>query len=188
MTLPRWRFLLLRRILRSGGVVAYPTEGVWGLGCDPDNPVAVARIRAIKNRSRRQGLILVAGSIDEFAPYLSGLTESQRLRFGQWSPGVTCLIPDNGLASRWVLGDNRTLAVRVTEHPLAGALARALGGPLVSTSANPHGHAAARTGLRVRQYFRVGGGIDYLVAGPLGGRAGASEIRELSTGRVVRAG
>lgn len=190
MALPRWRFLLARRVLRSGGVVAYPTEGVWGLGCDPDNADAVARILEIKKRSWTQGLILVASDLGQLEPYLEGLTETERAPLGNWPVGATCLVPDNGEAPDWIVGDNETLAVRVTRHPVAAALCQALGGPVVSTSANPHGHPSARTALRVRQYFKVGrrGSIDHLFAGQLGGARGASEIRELLTGNIVRAG
>ena len=189
-SLPSWRFSLARQVLGAGGVVAYPTEGVWGLGCDPDNAEAVARILEMKQRSWTQGLILIADSICRFAPWLAGLTDEQRQKLDNWPVGVTCLIPHNGRASALVAGQHSRLAIRVTDHPIAAGLARAQGGPIVSTSANPHGRPAARNATQVRGYFGSGAGaaIDLLVPGELGQAGGASEIRDLQTGKITRSG
>ncbi|HEX4881543.1 MAG TPA: L-threonylcarbamoyladenylate synthase, partial [Porticoccaceae bacterium] len=126
--------------MRAGGVVAYPTEAVWGLGCDPDDAAAVARVIALKGRDPGKGLILVAAELDMLAPYLRGLHPQWLARMAATWPGpVTWLIPDNGRALPLVTGGQGTLAVRVTAHPVAAALSRAFGGAIVSTSANPQG-------------------------------------------------
>lgn len=181
-----WRIKLVVQRLLAGEVIAYPTEGVWGLGCLPENEEAVARILALKQRSWEQGLILAAGRIEDFDAYLAGITDFERQTLlAAWPGPVTFIVTDNGAAPVWIRGHHDTVALRVSAHPMVAAICRQLGGPVVSTSANPSNRPAARTALRVRQYFPQG--IDYIVPGDLGGGGGASEIRVLRTGEVLRA-
>lgn len=171
--------------MAAGGVVAYATEAVWGLGVDPANSDAVARLLALKQRPRHKGLILLAADEAQLTPWLQELSPAERQRLAQTWPGaVTWLVPNRGLASRWVTGDFDTVALRVTAHPLAAGLCRAFGGPIVSTSANPQGLPPARTGWKVRQYF--GKRLDALAPGQVGGRKNPSQIRDLATGKVIR--
>ena len=158
-SLPSWRFSLARQVLGAGGVVAYPTEGVWGLGCDPDNAEAVARILEMKQRSWTQGLILIADSICRFAPWLAGLTDEQRQKLDNWPVGVTCLIPHNGRASALVAGQHSRLAIRVTDHPIAAGLARGAGRPdcfNLGESARPAGGQECHPGARLFRERRRG--------------------------------
>ncbi|MDQ2077071.1 L-threonylcarbamoyladenylate synthase [Marinimicrobium sp. ABcell2] len=175
------------RLMQGGGVVAYPTEAVWGLGCDPSNPEAVFRLLALKDRSPQKGLILLAANIDQLEPLLSGLDDLQRQRLRRTWPGpTTWLVPHHGKVPSWISGRFDSVAVRVTDHPIAAGLSQAFGGPIVSTSANPQGREPAGNPLRLRQYFP--GELDDIVPGPLGGRCQPSEIRDLLTGEVLRAG
>ena len=168
-------------------MVAYPTEAVWGLGCDPWSEAAVGRILKLKRRSEAKGLILIASHIDQFAPFLQGLDGNQRERIlPDYNQPITWLVPDNGTAPDWVIGEHDTVALRITAHPVAAALCTLFGGPLVSTSANPQGLPAATNGLKVKSYF--GQGIDYLSPGAVGRSRQASEIRNLITSEVVRPG
>ncbi|TQV70691.1 tRNA threonylcarbamoyladenosine biosynthesis protein RimN [Exilibacterium tricleocarpae] len=181
------RILRTAVVLRSGGVVAYPTEAVWGLGCAPAQEAAVRRLLALKQRSPDKGLILVAADIGQLEPYLEGLSTGQRQTLADTWPGpVTWLVPANGRAGSWITGQFDTLAVRVTNHPLVQGLCRAFDGPLVSTSANPQGRPPARTALAVRRYF--GQQLDYITPGQVGGRANPSEIRHLVSGQIARPG
>lgn len=174
-------------IMRGGGVVAYPTEGVWGLGCDPANADAVYRILRLKGRPVSKGVILIAADIAMLEPFLQGVDASQRaLLAASWPGAVTWLIPNNGAAANWITGDNDRLAVRVTAHPLAAALSRAFGGPLVSTSANPGGLPAAVSLIKVKAYF--GASLDDYLPGRVGHPGRPSEIRDLLSGRVIRPG
>lgn len=174
-------------IIHCGGVVAYPTEAVWGLGCDPFNEHAVNRILALKHRQRGMGLILIAATVAQLDPFLTGLNPQQRQQLLESWPGPnTWLVPDNGLAPDWITGGRPTLAMRVTDHPLARALCCAVGGPIVSTSANPHGLPAARTALKVRCYFQRG--LDAVVSGQVGNHVSPSTIRDLATGHIIRPG
>jgi L-threonylcarbamoyladenylate synthase len=183
-----WRIKLVAQRLQQGAVIAYPTEGVWGLGCLPEFPEAVARILDLKQRSWEEGLILVAGNIEEVAPYLTAVSEGafEELR-RTWPAPVTFLVPDNGTAPEWIRGKHPTVALRVSDHPIIKAICAAVGGPIVSTSANPATRRPAMSRLQVRKYFLMGpAGIDYIVPGPLGDAVSPSEIRELSTGIIRR--
>ncbi len=172
-------------VIRAGGVVAYPTEGVWGLGCDPFSENALSRILTLKRRKMGMGVILVAANLAQLQPYLSGLNTSQIQTLNiSWPGPVTWLIPNNGYAPAWISGGRETLAVRVTDHPLVQALCLQAGGPIVSTSANPHKMPAAKTGLKVRCYFSDQ--VDYITAGKIGGRSKPSEIHNLVTGEQIR--
>lgn len=174
------------RILRQGLVLAYPTEGVWGLGCDPSNEAAVRRLLALKGRSASKGLILIAASVDQVRGLLRGLSPAQlQPILASWPGPVTWLVPAPAGFPAWISGGKPTLAVRVSAHPGVVALCRAFGGPVVSTSANPSGRAAATTELAVRRYFRER--LDGLLPGELGGLRGPSEIRDALSGRIIRA-
>lgn len=178
---------LARHWLRRDGVVAYPTEAVYGLGCHPRCAAAVRRILALKRRSMGKGLILIAADFDQLQPWLQPLAAADYDRvWTSWPGPVTWLLPARPGVPRWLRGDHPTLAVRVTAQPLAAALCRVAGTALVSTSANLTGRPPARSPLAVRR--QLGRGIDYLLAGPLGGARRPSEIRDLASGRVVRAG
>lgn len=172
--------------LREGGVIAYPTEAVWGLGCDPDNAQALARLLRLKRREPAKGVILVAAELEQLAPWLDGLPPQQRalLAEPQGQP-TTWLVPDNGRAHELVRGEHDKVALRISEHPLVGELCRAFGGPLVSTSANRAGEASAMSAEAVQHTF--GDELDGVLDGPLGGYTRPSTIRDLATGQVLRA-
>ncbi len=175
------------RALRAGGVIAHATEGVWGLACDPADPIAVARVLRLKGRRADKGFILVAGSVPQALPLLQRLADAQRASvLRSWPGPVTWIVPAPDDVPRWITGRDRSVAVRVSDHYQFAALCEAFGGPLLSTSANLQGRAAASSALAVRRYFRAG--IDYLLPGRLGGRRGPSAIRDAVSGRELRAG
>lgn len=179
-----WRAQYVARVVWEGGVVAYPTEAVWGLGCDPWNGEAVYRLLALKDRPVEKGLILVADSIRQFDFLLEDLPEAWQDRLASTWPGPnTWLVPHQNRLPEWITGQHDSVALRVSDHPLVRDLC-ALTGPLVSTSANPGGRPAARTRLRVEQYFHDR--LDAVLGGALGGRKNPSTIRDLVSGQVVR--
>ncbi len=182
-----WQLRQAVRILRDGGIIAYPTEAVWGLGCDPYNPEAVRRLLEIKRRPEHKGLILAASSESQVSPLLEGLTEEQRARLAETWPGPnTWLLPDpEQRVPAWIKGQHTGVAVRVSAHPIVRALCDAFGGPLVSTSANTSSAPPAKSKLKVRTYF--GDDIDFIVDGALGGLERPTTIRSLSDMTVVRA-
>ncbi|CAK0759987.1 threonylcarbamoyl-AMP synthase [Gammaproteobacteria bacterium] len=174
------------RMVRQGGVVAYPTEGVYGLGCDPDNPLAVERLLRLKGRSVAKGLILLASDWSDLAPFVSSLSSSEQERIlDSWPGAMTWLVPASSRSPVWLTGGGNRVAVRVTAHPVAAALCRALGGGLVSTSANRSGQPPARSALAVRRRF-LEGGLDVILHGALGNLSRPTPIRDALTGVWLR--
>ena len=179
-----WQVQRVARVVRQGGVIAYPTEAVWGLGCDPWDELAVGRLLALKDRPVHKGLILVADSIQQFDFLLADLPERWIDRLASTWPGPnTWLVPHQERLPVWITGQHDSVALRVSDHPRVRDLC-ALTGPLVSTSANPAGRPAARSRLRVEQYFH--GQLDAVLGGAPGGRRNPSLIRDLRTGDVIR--
>ena len=182
-----WHLRRAARLLHNGAVIAYPTEAVYGLGCDPLNAQAVMRLLELKHRPIEAGLILIAADFAQVEPFLEPLSAALRRKiFATWPGPVTWLLPARRDVPVWLRGRHDSLAVRVTAHAGCAALCRAYGGALVSTSANPHGRAPARTPLQVRRYFNDS--IDYRLPGPLGNATRPSEIRDARTGNILRNG
>lgn len=173
------------RILKAGGVVAYPTEGLFGLGCLPDKREAALRILAIKNRDPSLGLILIASHASQLQPWVQVPAESARLESSIENP-VTWILPATASVPPWIRGRHPGVAVRICAHPVAAALCDASGSALVSTSANRTGQAPARNNIVLRRRF--GRLVDYVVAGDCGPAGGASEIRDFASGAVLRPG
>lgn len=166
-------------------MVAYPTEGCYGLGCDPRDVRAVQRILRLKRRHWRQGMILIGAHWHHIAPWVDASETDALARARQTWPGPhTWLLPTGSGVSRWVRGEHDTIAVRITAHPLAAALCRQFRSAIVSTSANRHGGPPARTSGQVRHLFDRR--IDVLLDGALGGSSGPTDIRDARTGEVVR--
>lgn len=179
------RLRLALQALSAGGVVACPTEAVWGLSCDPLNRSAVRRLLALKNRSPCKGLILVAANELQLEYLLADLGPKQRQALAaRWPGPTTWLVPHAGRVPAWIHGAHDTVAVRVSNHPVVKALCLAWGGALVSTSANPGGRRPPRAGFQVRRYF--GQRLDYLLPGAVGHSGRPSEIRDLASGEIIR--
>jgi len=174
------------RALNAGGVVAYPTEAVWGLGCDPRSEAAVQKLLALKRRDWRKGLILIAADFSQLQDFVRPVAdELLQKALTAWPGPHTWLFPAAADAPKLVTGGRATIAVRVSAHPIAAALCRAYNGALVSTSANLAGQPPALTALRVRQRF--GRNLDAVVSGALGELRAPTPIRDLRSGEVVRA-
>jgi L-threonylcarbamoyladenylate synthase len=173
------------QLLKSGGVIAYPTEAVYGLGCDPWNQEAVHHLLLLKHRSVDKGLILLAGSLEQVEEYLIGLTAEQKNHvLATWPGPVTWLVHATEDIPEWITGGNPKVAIRVTAHPLSAELALAFGKPIVSTSANHTGESPLLTAESVRS--ELGHRLDYILEGDLGGLEKPTEIRDASTGHVIR--
>jgi len=172
-------------VLLGGGIIAYPTEGVFGLGCLPDDVDAVERLLAIKQRSPRKGLILVAARPEQFDGWIEA-TDRHALPQPDPRQPVTWIVRPAARVPVIVTGDNPGLAVRITTNPVAAAICDAVDMPIVSTSANIAGRPVARNALILRRNF--GHLVDYVVPGECGPASGPSEIRELATGSILRPG
>lgn len=170
--------------LDRGGVIAYPTESCYGLGCDPGNRRAVRRILQLKRRPQHKGLILIASDYRQVARYIQPLTlaEQARLREGG-AQAVTFLLPAKRSCPRWLRGRHDTLAVRLTAHLYAKSLCRSAGRALVSTSANRGGQRPAKTYAECERIF---GKAVRVLRGRVGKRKQPSTIRVWGDGRIVR--
>lgn len=166
--------------LHDGAVIAYPTEGVWGLGCDPYNAEAVFHLLRLKDRPVEKGLILIADSLNTARSCIPDVPDLPKLR-----QPTTWLIEHQGRVPYWVSGDSNKVALRIIHHPLVAALCKTFKGPIVSTSANPAGAAPARSARQVSRYF--GDALDVILPGSLGNAAGPSQIIDWASGEIVRA-
>ena len=175
-------------LLRAGGVLAYPTEAVYGLGCDPHDQAAFARIFALKQRPATQGVLLIAADFAQVERYID-FAQVPAMVLAQvrasWPGPHTWIFPRSAAVPGWVAGAHAGIALRVTAHGPAAELCRAFGGALVSTSANPHGQPPARSAATVADYF--GDALDGVLDAPLGAQASPTTIRDALTGAIIRA-
>lgn len=183
----RWQLQQALRTLETGGIIAYPTEAVYGLGCDPLNAAAVLRLCALKQRPLEKGLILIASRYRQLMPFIAELDKhTRRMVKSTWPGPVTWLLPAHPDTPAWLRGKHDTIAVRVTDHPIAAALCHAYRSPIVSTSANVSNHPPARNALQVRRIFADA--LDLILHGDTGGRRKPTEIRDIATGTIIRSG
>ncbi|WP_017444221.1 L-threonylcarbamoyladenylate synthase [Gayadomonas joobiniege] len=173
--------------IEQGGVVAYPTESCFGLGCDPNNQAAVLKILELKQRNISKGLILIAHDYSQLLPFVDDGAISQDKRFqvfSHWPGPVTLLLPAKPNTARYLKGDFDTIAVRVTNHPVARELCRQADTALVSTSANLAGQPSAVSAQEVKNIFAEQ--VDYVLDQPIGQRTKPSKILNPLTGEVFR--
>lgn len=180
-----WHLQTALRALRAGGIVACPTEAVWGLSCDPLHTHALEHLLELKQRDWRKGLILVAADFGALEPYVQ-LPSRNALKRAQatWPGPATWVFPAAAETSLLLTGEHDTLAVRVTAHPVLRALCQAWGGALVSTSANRSGREPARSATQVHLQF--GRKLDAIVPGALGGLERPTTIRHVASGMILR--
>ncbi len=172
--------------LHDGEVIAWPTEAVWGLGCDPLNQEAVSKLLQIKQRSVEQGLILVAADFEQLQNFVAPVSVCQLSRaLASWPGPVSWLFPTRPDTPAWLTGKHSTLAVRVSDHLVTRRLCRAFNQPLVSTSANPAGLAPALNPEQLEEYFAATKLAGYM-PGELGGQDKVSTIRDLLSDTVIR--
>lgn len=176
--------------LQQGDVVAYPTEAVWGLGCDPKQQHAFEKILSLKQRPIEKGVILLSESIERIEPLLAILDADIRQQvIASWQSSATqprattWLLPVSSAIPAWIYGAHDRVAIRVTQHILCQQLCAAFDGLIVSTSANPAGLAPAKTAQQVADYF---GSDIAILPGELGNSPEPSRILDAVTGQVIR--
>jgi L-threonylcarbamoyladenylate synthase len=174
--------------LRAGGLVVYPTEAVWGLGCDPFHDAALGRLLQVKQRAEAKGLILIAAELAPLAPLLDleALPDARRAAvLASWPGPHTWALPCTDRVPARLRGAHDTLAARITAHPVAAALCRAFGAPLVSTSANLSGEPPAhRRGELDPRLLAL---VDGVVEGETGDLERPTPIRDARSGELLRA-
>lgn len=178
-------------LLKKGDIIAYPTEAVYGLGCDPDNQSALEKLLSLKSRSPSKGLVLIAASIEQLNFYVDfdSLPTEIDLKIKKSWPGfITWLLPVNkknmSQINPILYGRFHTLAVRVSDHPVVIDLCNAFSKPLVSTSANISGVEAIKDRKLLDKVFN--GQIAGIVNGNLGGHDKPSTIINAITEEIIR--
>lgn len=173
------------KVMRDGGVIAYPTESCFGLGCDPNNALAVRRLLAIKCRSYRKGLILIVSNIQQCKEYAKIQKSPKHAEIlDSWPGPNTWLLPPTHKALRLVRGQHEQIAIRMTAHPIAAAICEVFGGAIVSTSANLQRKASLKTADSVQRQF--GHSLDFIVSACVGIDDKPSIIRNGLSGEILR--
>lgn len=172
------------KVLHEGGIIAYPTEGVFGLGCDPFNETAVLRLLKIKQRSVEKGLILIASSWSQAKDLVKiDLYKNCAIKPSSKNP-VTWVFPAAKKVPHWVSGRFSSVAIRVTLHPIAKKLCQKFGGPIISTSANVVDKNPARNVKQLsKQFVRA---VDFIISGRIGSLKKPTEIRDVKTNKLIR--
>lgn len=177
----------LKKWFENGDVFAYPTEAVFGLGCDPQNKDALYKILALKKREVEKGVILIASDFSQLEPYVDFAAlpeENQQKILRSWPGAVTWLLPKSNYTPDWISGDSNMVAVRVTAHPLVRQMCDVVGTAIVSTSANPASLPPARNYHEVAKYFTKDLAV---IQGNLGKQRSPSKIFHSQTMEVIRA-
>jgi len=174
--------------LKRGDVIAYPTEAVYGLGCDPFNHDAVTKLLQLKNRPIAKGFILIASDWEQVAPYVELIPPEMLARvLATWPGPHTWIFPVKPDVPTWLTGEHRSIAVRVTDHPIANDICRHFGGPITSTSANYSSMPPARDARTVGMAFPPNS-LGYIVPGKVGSLTRPTEIRDAISGEILRKG
>lgn len=175
-----------RDILRHGGIISYPTEAVFGLGCDPLNATAVHQLLALKKRTVDKGLILIASQLEQVLPFIK-LPSAKHMQpvLKSWPGPYTWLLPAADNTPYWLTGNSDKIAIRITDHAITRSICDTTDMAIVSTSANPSGLPAVQSSLRVRAYFKKQ--LDFIVSGHIVGNNKPSIIRDAISGKLIRA-
>jgi L-threonylcarbamoyladenylate synthase len=171
------------RTVNNGGIIAYPTESVYGLGCDPQNFFALTRIYAIKQRPNTKASILVAANIDQIIDWIIPPKNHWQHVIDSWPGPTTWIVQKSPSCPPW-LGTKHAIAVRISANPTIQHICTTLQHPLISTSANISKHKPARTALMTRRIF--GTQLDYIVPGKTGGSTNTSTIIDAETLKKIR--
>ena len=171
--------------LKKGGIIAYPTEAVYGLGCDPQNTEAISRLRDIKKRDKNKGFILIASRWTQVADWVQPIkSQLSEEIFKSWPGPVTWVFLATTTAPMDVCSPDHSIAIRLTAHPIARALCEHYQGAIISTSANRENESPIRDAGVLKKEFAQD--IDYFVPGPLGSSDRPSKIRDAMTGKILR--
>ncbi len=174
------------QIVADGGVIAYPTESCFGLGCYPKNSTAVKRILQLKHRSASKGMILIGSDFYHLRPYIKELPEQLiEKMLNSWPAAITWLVPAAHWVPDWLTGDSDKIAIRIPGHAIARELCRICDHALVSTSANKAGQPACVKKNQIERIFATE--IDYIVDYPCGRSTRPSKIIDIESETVIRA-
>ncbi len=180
-----WHLRQAARYFWLGGLIAYPTEAVYGLGCNPLDGDAVQHLLKLKQRPIEKGLILIASDFNQLRPFvIEPAAEIMLPVLASWPGPATWLLPAAPELPRWLTGRHNSIAVRVTAHPLAAKLCHACKSPLISTSANLSGQQPVRNTLALHN--QLNGQVDFILNGKVGRLKQPTPIRDAMSGAFIR--
>lgn len=148
-------------ILRSGGIILYPTDTVWGIGCDATNAKAVEKIYKLKRSEDKKSMLVLVDSIDTVARYTGKIPEVAWQLLEVADKPLTLILPDAHGVAENLVPEEGTIGIRVPDHDFCHALLRRFGKPLVSTSANISGNPAPARFNEIAQ--EIIDGVDLVV-------------------------
>lgn len=148
-------------VLKRGGIILYPTDTVWGIGCDATNAEAVEKIYALKRSENKKGMIILSDSIDSVGRYFGEVPSVAWDLFECADKPLTLILPGACGVATNLIPDEGTLAVRVPDHEFCRRLVRRLGHPIVSTSANISGDRTPEGFGDIDEEIKRG--VDYVV-------------------------
>lgn len=182
---PPWSVRYAAHILKQGGIIAYPTEAVFGLGCRADNTAAIQRLLELKHRPAHKGLILLAADFLQLEAYISPLNQTivEKIK-ASWPGPTTWVVPAPASTSTLIKGQFNTIAVRVSAHPIVNSLCRQCQSPIISTSANITGKKMSYSPFDVRLHFKDQ--LDYILYGELGSSDKPTIIKDALTDKIIR--
>src|SRR6185503_20849697 len=171
-------------VLRKGGLVAFPTETVYGLGADADNEQALKAIFRVKGRPETHPLIIHLNRREQLQDWAASIPDSARKLAERFWPGpLTLILKKASRVSKVVTGGQETVGLRVPDHPAALSLLREFGGGVAAPSANRFGRVSPTTAEHVRQ--DLGGDVDFILDGGPCSIGVESTIVDLSSGDPV---
>ncbi|MEC9375742.1 MAG: L-threonylcarbamoyladenylate synthase [Pseudomonadota bacterium] len=173
-----------KKILLSGGIIAYPTEGVFGIGCLPNNEIAIKKIIKLKQRNQNKGFILIASDLIMLNNWISPTTNELKNLCRISNSPITWIVCAAPKATDYLTGGRSTIAVRITKHPVVKALCESVGSAIISTSANLSGEEPIKSKYALRKLLQDK--VDLIVTGELTDSLGPSEIRIAKNNHVLR--
>lgn len=172
-----------KQVLDSDGVICYPTEGVWGLGCHPQSQRGFEKLLQIKSRDINKGVILIAATITQLSPYVT-IAETLKPQLLELWPGfITCVLPKSADCPSYLSGRFDTIAARVSAYSVICDLCYRVGSALISTSANRSGESPVRSLAEAKQTFN--NNVDYYVDAKLGGEQKSSKIIQFVDNQMI---
>lgn len=150
------------KILESGGTLLYPTDTIWGIGCDATNSLAVQKIYQIKNRSEAKSLIILIDHIDKLSTYIEKVPDITEDLLESISSPVTIIYSNARKLASNIIASDGTIAIRIVKDDFCTELIRRFGKPIVSTSANISGFDPPAIFSQIAEEIKTS--VDYIVS------------------------
>ena len=174
----------LKGLFLQDKIFAYPTEGVWGIGCNPFSEKAVKKLINLKKRPKNKGIIVLAGSLQQLLPFTQHLSEKLKKRMNSKWPGPhTWLVPSSPDIPKWLIGPTGLVALRLSDHKTVIELTESFNMPICSSSANISGQEPAKNLDEIRTFF---GNKVLIIEGELGGLKKPTPVQNLESKEWLR--